>query len=227
MRILLVEDEAPLRETLAARLKREGFAVDAAQDGEEGLYMGREVPFDVGIIDLGLPKMSGMELIKALRDEGKKFPVLILTARSSWQDKVEGLKQGADDYLVKPFALDEFEARVRAQLRRVTSNGNPDLRIGRLRIDLAGHRVWIDDQSLELTAREFGLLSALAVRAERIVSRAQLVEALCDWGQDLTDNGLDIALHRLRRKLQPGGMGIRTVRGLGYMLEDAQDDSAP
>ena len=98
MRILLVEDEAPLRETLAARLKREGFAVDAAQDGEEGLYMGREVPFDVGIIDLGLPKMSGMELIKALRDEGKKFPVLILTARSSWQDKVEGLKQGADDY---------------------------------------------------------------------------------------------------------------------------------
>ncbi|KAG1172192.1 hypothetical protein G6F35_016914 [Rhizopus arrhizus] len=126
-----------------------------------------------------------------------------------------------------PFALDEFEARVRAQLRRVTSNGNPDLRIGRLRLDLAGHRVWIDDQSLELTAREFGLLSALAVRAERIVSRAQLVEALCDWGQDLTDNGLDIALHRLRRKLQPGGMGIRTVRGLGYMLEDGQDDSAP
>ena len=94
-------------------------------------------------------------------------------------------------------------------------------------LDLAGHRVWIDEQSLELTAREFGLLSALAVRAERIVSRAQLVEALCDWGQDLTDNGLDIALHRLRRKLQPGGMGIRTVRGLGYMLEDAQDDSAP
>jgi len=112
MRILLVEDEAPLRETLAARLKREGFAVDAAQDGEEGLYMGREVPFDVGIIDLGLPKMSGMELIKALRDEGKKFPVLILTARSSWQDKVEGLKQGADDYLVKPFHVEELLARL-------------------------------------------------------------------------------------------------------------------
>jgi len=114
MRILLVEDEAPLRETLAARLKREGFAVDAAQDGEEGLYMGREVPFDLGIIDLGLPKMSGMELIKALRDEGKKFPVLILTARSSWQDKVEGLKQGADDYLVKPFHIEELLARLNA-----------------------------------------------------------------------------------------------------------------
>src|SRR3970282_3041223 len=110
MRILRVEDEAPLRETLAARLKREGYAVDAAQDGEEGLYMGREVPFDLGIIDLGLPKMSGMELIKALREEGKKFPVLILTARSSWQDKVEGLKQGADDYTVQTFPVEELLA---------------------------------------------------------------------------------------------------------------------
>src|SRR3546814_15338029 len=114
MRILLVEDEAPLRETLAARLKREGFAVDAAQDGEEGLYMGREVPFDLGIIDLGLPKMSGMELIKALREEGKKFPVLILTARSSWQDKVAGLKQGADDYLAKPFPAANRPPRLNA-----------------------------------------------------------------------------------------------------------------
>src|SRR3546814_8281445 len=114
MRILLVEDEAPLRETLAARLKREGFAVDAAQDGEEGLYMGREVPFDLGIIDLGLPKMSGMELVKALREEGKQFPVLILTARSSWQDKVEGLTQGADEYLLKPFHVGDLLARLHA-----------------------------------------------------------------------------------------------------------------
>ncbi|MCB1568897.1 MAG: response regulator, partial [Xanthomonadales bacterium] len=105
MRILLVEDEAPLRETLAARLKREGYAVDSASDGEEGIYLGREVPFDVGIIDLGLPKMTGMELIRLLRNEGKKFPILILTARAGWQDKVEGLKSGADDYLVKPFAF--------------------------------------------------------------------------------------------------------------------------
>ena len=106
MRILLVEDEAPLRETLAARLKREGFAVDAAADGDEGLYMGREVPFDVAIIDLGLPKRSGMDLVKALRDEGKRYPILILTARTSWQDKVQGLKHGADDYLVKPFHVE-------------------------------------------------------------------------------------------------------------------------
>jgi two-component system response regulator PhoP len=114
MRILLVEDEAPLRETLSARLKREGYAVDAASDGEEGIYLGREVPFDVAVIDLGLPRMSGMELVKLLRTEGKKFPILILTARSSWQDKVEGLKAGADDYLVKPFHVEELLARLNA-----------------------------------------------------------------------------------------------------------------
>ena len=118
MRILLVEDEAPLRETLGARLKREGYAVDMAADGDEGLYMGREVPFDVAVIDLGLPKMSGMDLVRALRAEGKKFPILILTARTMWQDKVEGLKAGADDYLVKPFHVEELLARLNALLRR-------------------------------------------------------------------------------------------------------------
>ncbi len=141
MRILLVEDEAPLRETLAARLKREGYAVDAAQDGEEGLYMGKEVPFDVGIIDLGLPKMSGMELIRALRAEGKKFPILILTARSSWQDKVDGLKQGADDYLVKPFHVEELLARINALVRRAAGWSKPTLECGPVVLDLAAQTV--------------------------------------------------------------------------------------
>ena len=120
MRVLLVEDEAPLRETLAARLKRDGFAVDTAADGEEGLFLGREVPFDIAIIDLGLPKKSGMELVKDLRDAGQKYPILILTARSSWQDKVQGLKQGADDYLVKPFHVEELLARINALVRRAS-----------------------------------------------------------------------------------------------------------
>ena len=124
MRILLVEDEAPLRETLAARLKRDGFAVDTAADGEEGFYHGKEVPFDIAVIDLGLPKMSGMDLVKKLREVGQKFPILILTARSSWQDKVEGLKAGADDYLVKPFHVEELLARMRLQARAGAAPGD-------------------------------------------------------------------------------------------------------
>ncbi len=226
MRVLIAEDDPDIASGLCASLRRQGHVVDHVDNGAHADAALGSTQYALLVLDLGLPQLDGRDVLQRLRQRGDGLAVLVVTARDGLAERVRVLDLGADDYLVKPFALDEFEARVRAQLRRVTSNGNPDLRIGRLRLDLAGHRVWIDDQSLELTAREFGLLSALAVRAERIVSRAQLVEALCDWGQDLTDNGLDIALHRLRRKLQPGGMGIRTVRGLGYMLEDAQDDSA-
>ena len=146
MRILLVEDEAPLRETLGARLKREGYAVDMASDGDEGLYMGREVPFDVAVIDLGLPKMSGMDLVRALRADGKKFPILILTARTMWQDKVEGLKAGADDYLVKPFHVEELLARLNALLRRAAGWSKPSLDCGPIRLDLAAQTVSVAGQ---------------------------------------------------------------------------------
>ncbi|MBN8797915.1 MAG: winged helix-turn-helix domain-containing protein, partial [Stenotrophomonas nitritireducens] len=179
--------------------------------------------YDMLILDLGLPSLEGTAVLQRLRQRGDSLPVLVVTARDGLQERVRTLDLGADDYLIKPFAVDELEARVRAQLRRVTSNGQPELRIGRLRLDLPGHRVWMNTDPLELTAREFGLLSALATRPDRISSRAQLVEALCSWDEELTDNGLDIALHRLRRKLRPGGMGIRTVRGLGYMLEEAAE----
>ena len=222
MRILLVEDEAPLRETLAARLKREGFAVDAAQDGEEGLYMGREVPFDVGIIDLGLPKMSGMELIKALRDEGKKFPVLILTARSSWQDKVEGLKQGADDYLVKPFAFAELLARVRTLLRRGAAViVESQFQAADLSVDLVSRKVTRGATRITLTSKEFTLLEFFLRHQGEVLPRSLIASQVWDMNFDSDTNAIDVAVKRLRAKIDNDFEPklIQTVRGVGYMLE--------
>ncbi len=218
MRILLVEDEAPLRETLAARLKREGFAVDAAQDGEEGLYMGREVPFDVAIIDLGLPKLSGMDLVRELRQMQKKFPILILTARSSWQDKVEGLKAGADDYLVKPFHVEELLARLNALLRRAAGWSKPQLECGPIRLDLAAQTVTVDGGSVDLTSYEYKVLEFLMLHAGELVSKADLTEHIYQQDFDRDSNVLEVFIGRLRKKLDPDGAlkPIETVRGRGY-----------
>ncbi|MBB5209693.1 response regulator transcription factor [Chiayiivirga flava] len=218
MRILLVEDEAPLRETLAARLKREGYAVDSAQDGEEGIYLGREVPFDVGVIDLGLPKMSGMELVKLLRTEGKKFPILILTARSSWQDKVEGLKAGADDYLVKPFHVEELLARLNALLRRAAGWSKPSLDCGPISLDLAAQTVTIDGVGVDLTSYEYKVLEYLMLHAGELVSKADLTEHIYQQDFDRDSNVLEVFIGRLRKKLDPEGVlkPIETVRGRGY-----------
>ncbi|MCL7713995.1 response regulator [Stenotrophomonas mori] len=223
MRILVAEDDHDIAAGVCAALQRQGHAVDHVDDGTLADAALAATAYDMLILDLGLPSLEGSEVLQRLRQRGDSLPVLVVTARDGLQERVRTLDLGADDYLIKPFAVDELEARVRAQLRRVTSNGQPELRIGRLRLDLPGHRVWMNADVLELTAREFGLLAALAMRQDRISSRAQLVEALCSWDEELTDNGLDIALHRLRRKLRPGGMGIRTVRGLGYMLEESAE----
>lgn len=218
MRILLVEDEAPLRETLAARLKREGYAVDSAQDGEEGIYLGREVPFDVAVIDLGLPKLSGMELVKLLRTEGKKFPILILTARSSWQDKVEGLKAGADDYLVKPFHVEELLARLNALLRRAAGWSKPSLDCGPISLDLAAQTVTIEGVGVDLTSYEYKVLEYLMLHAGELVSKADLTEHIYQQDFDRDSNVLEVFIGRLRKKLDPEGAlkPIETVRGRGY-----------
>jgi len=218
MRILLVEDEAPLRETLSARLKREGYAVDAAKDGEEGLYLGREVPFDLGIIDLGLPKMSGMELIHALREAGKSFPILILTARSSWQDKVDGLQQGADDYLVKPFHVEELLARINALVRRASGWSKSELECGPILLDLTAQVVNLNAEPVDLTSYEYKVLEYLMMHAGELVSKADLTEHIYQQDFDRDSNVLEVFIGRLRKKLDPEGSlkPIETVRGRGY-----------
>lgn len=224
MRILLVEDEAPLRETLAARLKREGYAVDAASDGEEGIYLGREVPFDVGIIDLGLPRMSGMDLVRLLRSEGKKFPILILTARSSWQDKVEGLKQGADDYLVKPFSYAELLARVRTLLRRGPPREVEHFQVADLQLDVLRRRVARGAERITLTNKEFALLQLLMERSGEVLTRTQIASQVWQMNFDSDTNVVDVAIRRLRAKVDDpfSPKLIHTVRGMGYTLEAPQ-----
>ena len=226
MRVLLVEDEAPLRETLAARLKREGFAVDTAGDGEEGLYNGREVPFDIAVIDLGLPKMSGMDLVKALRAEGQKFPILILTARSSWQDKVEGLKSGADDYLVKPFHVEELLARMNALLRRAAGWSKPTLDCGPVRLDLSAQTVSVNGTGVDLTSYEYKVLEYLMLHAGELVSKADLTEHNYQQDFDRDSNVLEVFIGRLRKKLDPEGeiKPIETVRGRGYRFAIPRDE---
>jgi len=224
MRILIAEDDPAIAAAIADALRQGGHAVDHVDSGAQADVALRDSTHDLLVLDLGLPGLDGSEVLHRLRQRGSGVPVLVITAREGLNERVRVLDLGADDYLVKPFALTEFEARVRALLRRSASKGTTEVRIGRLRLDLPGHRAWIGDTPLELTAREFGLIEALASRPDRITNRAQLVEALCNWDQDLTDNGLDIAIHRLRRKLHGSGANVRTVRGLGYLLEETGDE---
>lgn len=224
MRMLVVEDDAAIANAVCASLRRAGHVVDWLDNGKAAIGALQEHTFTLVVLDLGLPGESGDEVLRRLRSAQDGIPVLIITAREDVDVRVRTLDLGADDYLVKPFSLAEFGARVRALLRRRGNDGVPLLQLGKLSIDLAGRRVLMADRILELTAREFALLEVLAVRRNRVTSREQLIEALCTWNDALTDNGLDIAVHRLRRKLADSGVNLRTVRGLGYLLE-ADDDA--
>lgn len=224
MRILVVEDDAAIADAIVASLEQAGHAVDRLTNGRQADEALHKHHYDLVVLDLGLPGLDGVELLRRLRGRADAVPVLVATAREELEERVHVLDLGADDYLVKPFALSEFEARVRALLRRRTTQGVPEIRLGRLRIDLPRRRAQLDDQPLELTPREFGLLEALVARLDRAISREQLIEALCDWDATLTDNGLDIAVHRLRRKLEGSGVHVRTVRGLGYLLETDDEE---
>jgi two-component system response regulator PhoP len=218
MRILLIEDEAPLRLPLARQLEAEGFRVDQAADGEEGLFMAREYPFDLAIVDLGLPKLSGLAVVQGLRGAGSAMPILILTARGTWQDKVAGLEAGADDYLVKPFEYPELAARVKALLRRSLKAVTGALVLGPVSIDFAAQSVRLHEQPLELTAFEYRLLEFLVRERGRVVPKQELADYLYPQGEDRDSNVVDVLLGRLRRKLDADGtlQPIETVRGRGY-----------
>ncbi|KAF0191414.1 MAG: two-component system OmpR family response regulator PhoP [Gammaproteobacteria bacterium] len=220
MRVLVVEDEAELREQLVKRLGNEGYAVDGAANGEDGLYLGNEYPFDIAVIDLGLPTLSGIEVIKRLRKEGRSFPILILTARGRWEEKVEGLEAGADDYMVKPFRIEELLARLNALLRRAAGWTQPELRCGPLSLHTTTREVTIDDRGVELTAFEFRTLQYLVMNAGKVVSKAELTEHLYAQDFDRDSNVIEVFIRRLRSKLDPDGVlnPIETLRGSGYRM---------
>lgn len=218
MRILLVEDESTLRQQLKQQLEQRGYSVDATPDGEEGLFVGREYPVDLGIIDLGLPGLSGIDLIRELRDLGKTFPILILTARDNWQDKVEGLESGADDYLTKPFHTEELAARINALLRRASGHATPTITLHGIEIDTAGQQVRLGDQAIELTGHEYRVLEYLMTHAGKVVSKTELTEHIYDQDFDRDSNVIEVFIGRLRKKLDPRTniKPIETLRGRGY-----------
>jgi two-component system, OmpR family, response regulator len=225
MRILIAEDDKPIAIALRDSLVECGYAVDCVDDGASAEHALLVERYDLLVLDLGLPRTEGGEVLKHIRHQGCEVPVLVVTARDGISERVRTLDDGADDYLVKPFVLSEFLARSRALLRRRASGGLAELSVGQLRLRLGARRVWMGAEPLELTAREYALLEALFVRQKQVVSRNHLMEAVTDWESDLSDNGLDIAVHRLRRKLLGSGARLRTIRGLGYLLEEAVGDS--
>lgn len=225
MRILLAEDDKIIADGLSRSLRQGGYAVDCAYTGLEADTALMTNSYDLLILDLGLPKLPGLEVLKRLRARNVQLPVLILTALDGTGDRVKGLDLGADDYMAKPFELAELEARVRALTRR-SSGTAPVITCGALTYDQAGRVAQLDGQNLDLSARELGLLEILLSRVGRLVSKDQLVYHLCGWGEEVSHNAIEVYIHRLRKKLESGGVRIATVRGLGYCLEKPQEPGA-
>lgn len=218
MRLLIVEDEDLLRAQLVKALTDAGYVVDSAGDGETGLYQAKEYDYDAAIIDLGLPKLNGIELIRRIRGEGMTFPVLILTARDNWTDKVEGLDSGADDYVVKPFQIEEIKARLNALLRRAAGFAKPTLDFGGLSLDTTAKRLQVNGSEVDLTAYEYKVLEYLMLHPGKVVSKTELTEHLYDQDYDRDSNVLEVFIRRLRQKLDPEESlkPIDTIRGQGY-----------
>lgn len=218
MRALIVEDDPDLRRQLADVLTHSGYAVDTAADGEDGLFLGETEPYDAIVLDLGLPKLDGVTVLERWREAGMASPVLILTARDRWSEKVAGFDAGADDYLTKPFHPEELLARLRALTRRAAGHATSTLMCGDLSLDTRGSRVFLGDQLIKLTSHEFRMLSYLMHHRDRVISRTELVEHIYDQDFDRDSNTIEVFVGRLRKKI--GSSRIETVRGLGYRLVD-------
>lgn len=225
MRVLVIEDEAELRELLGRALKKEGFAVDLCADGTEGLFYATEYPIDLAVVDLGLPGRSGMDIVAEVRKRDRTYPILILTARTDWQDKVQALELGADDYLTKPFRLEELIARVHALLRRSAGHAAPEVRFGPLLVNLSSQDVLLRDKPLELTSFEYRVLEYFALHPDQVVSKLELNDHLYDEDADPDSNVIEVIVGRLRKKLDPEGewQPIETLRGRGYRFRARAD----
>jgi two-component system OmpR family response regulator len=219
LRILLVEDDKVLSKSLSLALQQSGYVVDPVNDGTSADVALIHDVYDLVLLDLGLPGLDGIEVLKRLRARKYHVPVLIMTARDSLDDRVGGLDNGADDYLTKPFDLPELEARVRALIRRKHGVSDTLIEFGRLRYDTAGKQALVGEQVLDLSARETSILEILLLRAGRVVSKEHLATHLYGWGEEVGDNAVEVGVHRLRKKLEPIGINIRTIRGLGYLLD--------
>lgn len=218
MRLLVIEDDNTLRESLVNQLGEAGYAVEQAADGREGLYFALEYPVDLAIIDLGLPEISGLDIIREARDKGKTYPILILTARDRWQDKVDGLSAGADDYVVKPFHFEEVGARVHALLRRSGGWASSMMTAGPVVLDMARQEVTVDGAPVELTSFEYKIIEYLMLRAGQVISKTELTERLYDQDFERDSNVIEVFIGRLRKKLDPANSlkPIETLRGRGY-----------
>ncbi len=222
MRILLVEDDQMLSNGVSMALSQSGYLVDHVKTGNDADSALTETPYDAVILDLGLPEMDGLEVLTRLRSRGQSTPVVILTARDAVQDRVNGLDRGANDYMTKPFHLDELEARIRAVLRKDNWSNQTEVKYGDFVYDTVGRRLYVKGEPVDLSAREVAVLELLLQRVGKVVNKAQITEHLSSWEASISFNAIEIIVHRLRKKLEGSGCNLRTIRGLGYILEPPQ-----
>jgi two-component system OmpR family response regulator len=226
VRILVVEDDPVLAAALSRALNQSAYAVDVVDNGDDANRALGEDLYDLVVLDIALPRLDGFAVLRRLRDRRSRVPVLVLSARDSLEDRVAGLDLGADDYMTKPFDLPEFEARVRALIRRGQHQASNTISHGRLSLDLAARRVFYDGQPIDFSARELTVIELLMSRQGRVVTKEQMADRMFGWGDEIGSNAIEVCVHRVRRKLEPFGIEIRTVRGMGYLLEKENGESA-